>query len=109
MRHVDDEFTRPAELSEKKKMGGGGTTTGETDADTETAAKAKAERGAASTNANIPSPANQADLLTSPGPHGTHGTHRQRRESTTTVGSDDTALEVFGNDTPPKNAADHKR
>lgn len=115
MRHVDDEFTRQAELSEKKKMGDAAAAA-VTDTDTDATAKSNAERNGASSNANIPSPANPADLLTSPGPHGHHGHHGSRRESTTTVGSDDTtALEVFSNDAQPKNAqghplqGDHKR
>ena len=95
MRHVDDEFTRQAEVTEQKKKEGGTGSTNNNSNDSDRMAVTVSEEqkpipARRTSTANIPSPPNQSELLTSPGSQ----THR-RRESTTTVGSDDSALEVF--------------
>jgi hypothetical protein len=98
MRHVDDEFTRQAEVTEqKKKEGGSGNGTSNSNSNDSVIVSvsdsvSEQKPSDRTSTANIPSPPNPADLLTSPGSQ-IH-THR-RRESTTTVGSDDSALEVF--------------
>jgi hypothetical protein len=105
MRHVEDEFTRQAEMTEQKKKEGSSTssTSNSSSSDSDRIAVSVSEEqkppiARRTSTANIPSPPNQSDLLTSPGPQ----THR-RRESMTTVGSDDSALEIFEQKEPAKN------
>jgi hypothetical protein len=97
MRHVNDEFTRQAEMTEqKKKIGGRGGAVSESNVEADTTSEVEQKPiGRRTSTANIPSPANPADLLTSPGSGSGSGSHR-RRESATTIGSDDSTLEVFG-------------
>jgi hypothetical protein len=95
MRHVDEEFVRPAEMMDQKKKAAAAAANTTTDTDAvsvRVGESVKDDKPIArrTSTANIPSPANPADLLTSPGPKA------QRRESTSTVGSDESALEVFG-------------
>ena len=103
MRHVDDEFTRQAEVTEQKKKEGSTNSTNNNSNDSDRMAVSVSEEqkppvARRTSTANIPSPPNQSELLTSPGSQ----THR-RRESMTTVGSDDSALEIFEQKEPAKN------
>lgn len=90
MRHVDDEFTRQAEMTEQKKKESGSSGSSMSNSSSNDSVSEEQKSSGHTSTANIPSPANPADLLTSPGSQTHH-----RRESTTTVGSDDSAIEVF--------------
>lgn len=105
MRHIDEEYIRQAELNDKKKdvpANGGHKEEEDSDNDKDKGAnKSGPKNKLINSENNVPSPADPAGLMTAP-PINRNITHRARKESSSTIGSNDTIALVI-------DEADHEK
>jgi hypothetical protein len=108
MKHIDEEYIRQAELNDKKKdvpANGSGNHKEDEESDDDKGKGANkpghknqlvsaASRRLLSSENNVPSPADPAGLMTAP-PINRHLTNRNRKESSSTIGSNDTIALVI--------------